>query len=147
MAIVNAHIAAEPQAVFDVLAEGWYYSDWVVGSSHVRAVEAHWPETGARLFHATGVWPVVARDETVVEEVEPPHRLVLTAKGRPLGIARVTIQLTANSGGTDVTIDEVPVAGPGKWTHNRVTDLVLARRNIETLARLKALVERQTRPE
>jgi hypothetical protein len=41
---------------------------------------------------------------------------------------------------------EAPVAGPGKWLHNPVTEAVLTRRNVETLARLTALVERHTTP-
>ena len=61
-------MAASPPEVFAVLAEGWLYSDWVVGTSHVRAVDQHWPDAGTRLHHATGVWPLVVRDETVVED-------------------------------------------------------------------------------
>jgi hypothetical protein len=35
VATVSCHIDAEPDAVFAVLAEGWFYSNWVVGTSHV----------------------------------------------------------------------------------------------------------------
>jgi hypothetical protein len=41
---------------------------------------------------------------------------------------------------------EVPVAGPGKWAHNPVGDAVLARRNVEALARLSVLAQRATEP-
>lgn len=71
MATVDCSIAATPAEVFAVLANGWFYSNWVVGTSHMRAVEAEWPERGSRLFHATGVWPVVVRDESVVEQADP----------------------------------------------------------------------------
>ena len=147
MAVVRAHIDAGVDSVFAVLADGWHYSNWVVGTSHVRAVEADWPAVGAKLFHASGIWPVVTRDETTVDAVDAPRLLVLTAKGRPFGEARVTLELTAApAGGTDITMDEVPVAGPGKWVHNPLGDAVLARRNIESLARLAALVQRRTDP-
>ncbi len=43
MATVHAHIDASPDSVFAVLADGWHYSNWVVGTSHVRAVQADWP--------------------------------------------------------------------------------------------------------
>lgn len=146
MATVSTRIAAAPAAVFAVLAEGWFYSGWVVGTSHVRAVEAAWPEAGSTLFHASGLWPVVTRDVTTVDRVEPDRLLVMTASGRPFGKARVTITLTAVAGGTDVTMAEEPIAGLGKWLHNRAANAVLARRNTEALARLTALVQRHTRP-
>jgi uncharacterized protein YndB with AHSA1/START domain len=133
--------------VFAVLADGWLYSNWVVGTSHMRAVEANWPAIGSRLHHAAGVWPAVARDESVVEELEPDRRLVLTAKGRPFGEARVVIELEASGETTRITMTETPTAGPGKWIHNPLTEALLVRRNVEALARLAALAERRTQPE
>jgi hypothetical protein len=65
--------------VFAVPANGSYYSDWVVGTSHVRAVDQNWPAAGTtRLYHATGVWPLVMRDETVVEHTDPDRQLIRT---------------------------------------------------------------------
>ena len=100
MAVVERHIAGSPQDVFAVLANGWYYSGWVVGTSHMRAVEASWPAAGSRLFHASGVWPATLRDETQVEEVSAPNLLVMTARVRPFGQARVEVTLTSSDGGT-----------------------------------------------
>src|SRR6202000_3404295 len=91
VAEVRAHVDAAPDEVFAVLANGWLYSNWVVGTSHMRAVAANWPEVGSRLHHCSGVWPVATRDETVVEESEPDRRLVLVAKGGVLGTARVVL--------------------------------------------------------
>ena len=139
-------MAASPPEVFAVLAEGWLYSDWVVGTSHVRAVDQHWPDAGTRLHHATGVWPLVVRDETVVENLVPDHRLTLKAQGWPLGEARVVIELNASGGGTTVSLRETPISGPGKWLHNPLLEFLLVRRNVEALARLKALVERHSEP-
>jgi uncharacterized protein YndB with AHSA1/START domain len=146
MATVTATIHAAPVAVFDVLADGWLYSNWVVGTSHMRAVDSNWPAVGSRLHHAAGIWPAVARDESVVEEVERDRRIVLVAKGRPLGEARVSIELEASGKGTLVTMTETPVAGPGKWLHNPLTEALLVRRNVEALARLAALAEHRTEP-
>ncbi len=144
MATVTCHTAATPAAVFAVLADGWYYSDWVVGTSHLRAVDAHWPNRGARLQHAFGIWPAVIPDESEVEEVIPGELLVLIVKGRPLGSARVVIDLQPAGGGTDVTMTEDPLSGPGKWAHNRVMDALVAARNTESLHRLAALAEHRT---
>jgi uncharacterized protein YndB with AHSA1/START domain len=146
MATVTGYIDASPGDVFAVLADGWYYSGWVVGTSHMRAVEARWPAAGSRLFHASGVWPAALRDETEVEEVVPGERLVLIAKGGPLGQARVGITLAPEGDGTRVTMDETPVSGPGRWISSPVTDVLLRRRNVESLARLAALAERRSAP-
>jgi uncharacterized protein YndB with AHSA1/START domain len=146
MATVSATINTKPAVVFGVLADGWLYSNWVVGTSHVRAVDQNWPAVGARLYHAAGLWPLVTRDESVVDEVDPDRRLVLTAKGRPFGEARVVIDLAAAGDNTTVTMTETPVAGPGAWLHNPLSEAVLARRNTESLARLAAMAERRTEP-
>ena len=93
----------EPSRVFEVLADGWQYTAWVVGASHVRAVEQSWPSVGARIHHSFGVWPLVLRDDTTVEVCEPSSRLVLLANGRPLGRARVELRLEEEPSGTRVT--------------------------------------------
>ena len=85
MATVQHRISAPPAEVFAVLRNGWLYSGWVVGTSHMRAVEDAWPATGSRLHHAAGLWPLVVHDETVVESMTPDRELVLTARGRPFG--------------------------------------------------------------
>jgi uncharacterized protein YndB with AHSA1/START domain len=147
VAVVTATIKGPPEAVFAVLADGWLYSNWVVGTSHMRAVQANWPAVGARLFHASGVWPLVTRDESIVEEVETERRLVLLAKGGALGQARVVLELEpAGDDATIVTMTETPVAGPGKWAHNPLSDALLARRNVEALARLACIAERRSQP-
>jgi uncharacterized protein YndB with AHSA1/START domain len=146
MATNTAHIAASPQDVYAVLANGWAYSNWVVGTSHMRAVEADWPAPGSRLFHAVGSWPLLARDESLVVDLEPERRIALIARGRPLGEARVVIELADDGAGCLVTMHETPVSGPGKWLHNPVSEAVLVRRNTESLARLAAMAERRTVP-
>jgi hypothetical protein len=146
MATVTTHIGVRPPQVFAVLANGWYYSGWVVGTSHMRAVEDTWPAPGSRLFHSSGVWPAVLTDETVVEEVSPNERLLMTARVRPFGQARVELVLTVESEGTRVTLTETPIGGFASWAHNRVTDSVLLRRNVESLGRLAAISEGRTVP-
>jgi hypothetical protein len=42
---VTRDIAATRQRVWDVLANGWTYSGWVVGNSRIRAVDPAWPRT------------------------------------------------------------------------------------------------------
>jgi hypothetical protein len=146
MATNSTHMNAAPDDVFAVLADGWAYSNWVVGTSHMRAVEPEWPAVGSRLFHAVGAWPAVARDETQVEYVEKGRRLILIARGRPLGEAKVSIELAPEGDGCRVTMHETPIAGPGRWLHNPASEALLARRNVESLARLTAIAERRQHP-
>jgi hypothetical protein len=146
MAVNTARIEADRAATFAVLADGWMYSNWVVGTSHMRAVQASWPAVGSKLFHAAGVWPMATRDETVVDAMEPDRRLELTAKGWPVGEAKVVIELEDDGSATKVTMRERPSAGPGQWLHNPLSEALLVRRNTEALARLAALVERRTEP-
>ena len=105
-----------------------------------------WPAVGSRIHHGVGGWPLILNDETQVEICEPGVRLVLMARGRPFGEARVDIRLENRAAGTLVTIIESPVSGPGKWLNNPGTEALLHARNVEALTRLAALVEEPTRP-
>ena len=146
MAEASVTVSASPERVFEVLSDGWQYAGWVVGSVKVRAVESHWPQPGSRIHHAVGAWPVTLQDETKVEVCEAPEHLVLLARGRPLGEARVDLRLERTAAGTEVTMGEVPVSGPGKWAHNPVLDAVLQARIVESLGRLAALAEQPSSP-
>lgn len=146
MSTNRVYVDRSPRQVFDVLRDGWTYSNWVVGTSHMRAVDDAWPRPGSKLHHASGAWPLVRRDETEVEAAEPGRSLVLTARARPAGEARIEIGLEPEGDGCRVTMTEYPSSWPARWLHNPVADAVLARRNRESLARLKALVERPSRP-
>ncbi|MHA3701826.1 SRPBCC family protein [Jatrophihabitans sp. YIM 134969] len=147
MATVRRDMSASPDQVWEVLSDGWRYSNWVVGTSHMRSVDAHWPEPGSQLEHATGVWPFVLRDSTEVEAAEPPSRLVLIAHGGPLGDARVALDVEATATGSRVAITEVPVSGPGRLMRNPVGHALIDRRNVETLARLAVLAEHRQPPQ
>jgi hypothetical protein len=146
MGTVSLRMSVEPRRVFEVLADGWQYTGWVVGASHVRAVEATWPSVGARIHHSFGVWPLVLKDETTVEACEPSTRLVLLANGRPLGQARVELTLSAEGDGTRVVMEEHVVQGPGKAIPAPVMDALIKARNREALARLAALAEQPVQP-
>jgi uncharacterized protein YndB with AHSA1/START domain len=146
MAFVTQHVLASPEEVFAVLSDGWRYPSWVVGASHVRAVEPDFPAAGTRNHHSSGLWPILLKDETRVERCEPPHRLVLLARGRPWGEARVDLTMTAEDGGTLVRLEEEPVSGVGLLAHNPLSEALLKARNVETLARLAAMAERRTQP-
>jgi uncharacterized protein YndB with AHSA1/START domain len=143
VAIVQRTVQAPPEQVFAVLANGWTYSDWVVGTVHIRDVDAHWPQVGAKLHHKAGPWPLSLHDSSEVLAVEQNRSLALRAGLWPLGAATVEVILDPLGGGaTLITIKEDFEAGPLRWARNKINDLVLHRRNIETLRRLADIAER-----
>lgn len=144
MALNRIHVNAPPARVFEVLSRPDNYGHWVVGSKHIRDADPGWPAIGSKFHHTVGFGPVTLRDNTEVEDVERQRRLVLRAKTRPLGAARVRLYLDADSGGTRVTMEENPVGVPAQVTAPLV-DLVIRRRNDESLRRLKELAEDRSR--
>jgi len=146
MATVRRTVQAPPASVYKVLADGWTYSDWVVGTTHIRDVDPSWPAPGARLHHKAGPWPLSLNDTSTVVAVEPDRSLELRAGLWPLGEATVRITLEpAGMSATVVSMHEDFRAGPLHWVKNKINDLVLHRRNIETLRRLADIAERGTR--
>lgn len=146
MAQNTRRFACTPGAVFDVLADGWLYPVWVVGASRMREVDDDWPRTGTRLFHSFGTWPVLINDTTSVEDWDPPRRMVLTARGWPMGEARVRLDVTPDSGGCVVRIREDAVSGPASWLR-AVIDPLIRWRNTETLRRLAFVAEGRSLPD
>lgn len=147
MTEVHATVRASAERVFAELADGWAYVGWVVGASHIRDVDASWPEVGSKIHHKVGAWPVNVSDFTESLACEPDRRLLLRARGWPLGEATVEITLEERSPAlTEVTIREVPSAGPGQWLDNPLLRLILRLRNRETLRRLADRVEHRAFP-
>lgn len=136
-------IEASPERVFGVLADGWSYSDWVVGTVHIRDVDPNWPAVGSRLHHKAGPWPMSLHDKSTVVACDPGRRLTLKAGLWPLGEATVDIRLEpAGPQATAVTIAEEFSAGPLQWVQTKLNDLVLHRRNVESLRRLADIAVR-----
>jgi NAD(P)-dependent dehydrogenase (short-subunit alcohol dehydrogenase family)/uncharacterized protein YndB with AHSA1/START domain len=142
MATNRVHIHASPEEVFAALSDPDCYPRWVVGAAGIRDSDEEFPAVGSRFHHKVGSWPVGVQDYTEVLELDPPNRIVLKAKARPLGTATIELELRESAGGTEVRMEEVPgdrmtslVVG------NPVADTALRVRNAEALARLKRLVE------
>ncbi|WP_337589463.1 SRPBCC family protein [Micromonospora endolithica] len=141
-------IEAPPEQIWAVLADGWTYSDWVVGTAHVRNVDDAWPRVGSQLHHRAGPWPLSLQDSSTVLGCEPPHKLIVRAGLWPAGEAIVVFTLEqVGEGRTRVRLGEDFAAGPLRWVRNKVNDLVLHQRNKETLARLSDIARRQKGPE
>ena len=110
-------IDAPPERVWEVLADPFSYDQWVVGTRRIRRADDTWPAVGSRLHHTVGVWPLTLRDHSEVLVSEPPHRLVMRAKIRPVGVLKVEIDLNpVGERGTHLTLQEYVESGPLRLT-------------------------------
>ena len=134
-----------PSAVWDALADADGYGYWVVGSKVIRTADATWPATGSKIHHTVGLGPFEIADETESLDADEPHRLQLRAKGRPLGTARVTLEMTPKDGGTVVEMTENPDGAFRPLALLPPLQLFSALRNAESLMRLEELAMRQAR--
>lgn len=141
MSVNYRFIEAAPERVFDVLADGWLFAGWVVGASRIRDVGEGWPRRGTDIHHSFGLWPAVLDDRTTALEWDPPRRLVLKARGRPLGATQVTIEARPRPGGCVVRMTEDALGGLARFLPRSLLDAALHVRNAETLRRLAYLAE------
>jgi uncharacterized protein YndB with AHSA1/START domain len=143
VAVVERVIEAPPEKVFAVLSDGWSYSDWVVGTVHIRDVDPHWPAPGAELHHKAGPWPLSLHDKSTVVSCQENRELSVRAGLWPLGEAMIHFRLEpVGSGATRVTMVEEFAAGPLRWAQTKLNDLVLHRRNVESLRRMADIATR-----
>jgi uncharacterized protein YndB with AHSA1/START domain len=132
-------IPAPPESVWRVLADPDSYAHWVVGSKRIRDADASWPSPGSRFHHTVGVGPLTVDDHTESLAADPPRRLVLRANARPLGVAKVEIELEAQPGGTCVTLTENPAGLQRPLAFFPPVQVLTWVRNIESLARMERL--------
>jgi hypothetical protein len=137
MAVIVRRLDCTPEQLFAVFADPWVYPTWVVGASRLRAADPGWPKPGAKLHHSVGVWPLVLDDETRLDEWDPPRRMVLEAKTRPLGRERVIIEARPRGLGSLVRMEEYVLSGPLKLIPKPVLDVLFTIRNAEALQRVE----------
>lgn len=143
MSRVRRWTDASVEDVWDVLADGWSYADWVIGTWRIRDVSGDWPRPGARIQHSVGIWPALVDDVTTVRYCEPYRRLVLDAYGGPFGRARVELRLHGRHDGCRISMTESPRSGLGRLVPGPLVAAALLPRNGQSLHRLLALAERR----
>lgn len=141
MSTTRTQIDASPERVWSILADPDNYARWVVGSRDVRDADPGFPAKGTSFHHTLGFGPIDLKDASEVVESDPPRRLVLHVKARPLGRGTVELELSARGGGTSVTMREGPASPVARLVYNPLADLLLHGRNVEALRRLAALAE------
>jgi uncharacterized protein YndB with AHSA1/START domain len=134
-----------PAAVWDALADAGGYGYWVVGSKVIREADATWPAPGSKIHHTVGLGPFELSDHTESIDADEPHRLQLRAKGRPLGTAKVTLEMTPKDGGTVVKITENPDGAFRPLALIPPLQLFSGLRNAESLMRLEELAMRSAK--
>jgi uncharacterized protein YndB with AHSA1/START domain len=145
MAMVNVLVRCPPEQVWEILADGRSYVDWVVGTREIRSVDDGWPALGTALRYTVGAGPVSLRGSTTVRRVEPGRQLGLEADGGVLGTARIVIDLIPWGEDTVVVLDEHPLRGPGYRFHNALSDAFLLIRGRPMVKKLARLAEARCR--
>lgn len=143
MGKTERHIQAKPETVFAVLSDPFSYGYWVVGSEKIRDADDDWPAAGSRFHHTVGVGPFKVNDHTTSERAESPRLLELRAKARPLGTAKVRLELEPEGTGTRVRMFEDAGDFLTAFVFNPLTHLLVRGRNEESLRRLAELAERK----
>jgi hypothetical protein len=123
-----------------VLADGFSYADWVVGTRQVRQVDPDWPRPGSSLHFTAGLGPFSVDDKTTSRICEERSRLELEAHAMPYGSVRISIEILPWGDDTVVIIDEHPLRGPSALLENPLVELVLTIRNRRMLRKLAATV-------
>jgi uncharacterized protein YndB with AHSA1/START domain len=139
MATSERFMPVSADAVWAALARAETYGYWVVGSKEIREVEPAWPAPGSRFHHTVGFGPLKVADHTESLECSPPRELVMRAKSRPFGTARVAMRMIPTDGGTLVRMEENPDGLTSLLTLNPAVQLLTGGRNAESLARLEEL--------
>jgi uncharacterized protein YndB with AHSA1/START domain len=134
-----------PAAVWDALADAGGYGYWVVGSKVIRDADASWPAPGSKIHHTVGLGPLQFSDHTESIDAVEPRRLQLRAKVRPLGTAKVTLEMTPKDGGTVVQITENPDGLYRPLALVPPLQILSGLRNAESLMRLEELALRAAR--
>jgi uncharacterized protein YndB with AHSA1/START domain len=138
MARNHIRVDLPPEAVFEVLADPRFLANWVVGASRTRWLEGDWPAVGSTIAHSQ---IMVIHDTTTVVASDPPRRLQLEARARPLAVANVEVTLEPVAGGTEIVIDEHVIGGLASALPAGLNDVLIRLRNRESARRLRWLSE------
>jgi uncharacterized protein YndB with AHSA1/START domain len=141
MSTERRHCDAPASVVWEVLSDPWLFASWVVGAWRLRDVTGPWPAEQSLIHHSVGIWPLLLNDTTSVLSSVPGSLLVLQARGRPLGEARVEMRLEDEPGGCAIVMTERAVAGVGRLLPRPVHDAAIGVRNREALRRLAFIAQ------
>jgi uncharacterized protein YndB with AHSA1/START domain len=142
-ATVERTVPAPRQDVWQVLLRAENYPRWIVGAKEFRGADDSWPRAGSRFYHSVGMGPIKLKDETELVSTREDVEIVLLARARPAGRARVTLTLEDDGEDTRVHMEEHAVTGPGAYLPRLLHDPLIDLRNKMALRRLARLVRQQ----
>ncbi|MDO0929280.1 SRPBCC family protein [Streptomyces sp. TG1A-8] len=145
MAVRHRLIKASPARVWEVLADGDRYAEWVVGTASSRELRGRWPQKGASIAYRIRMGPFQVGNETVVRSCRAGSLLELEAKAGPLGTARISIEVREWGEHSLVRVDEHPLQGAGGTLHNMGFEALIRLRHRAMLARLAHVCEEPPR--
>ena len=141
MATTVRSMEATPQEVFGTLLDPFMYAEWVVGAKLIRGADDNWPAVGSALYHRVGAGEADLKDKSEILELDVPRLISLRTFVRPLGIARVVIEVAADGDRRSrVSIFEEPEAGTRMRMLSKLLDPVIHVRNMESLRRLERVI-------
>ncbi|MGY1809401.1 SRPBCC family protein [Blastococcus sp. SYSU D00669] len=143
MAVVDVLVPRRPEQVWDVLADGHAYAEWVIGTKEIRAVDPGWPAVGTAIHYTVGIGPLTLKGRTTVRQLDKGRRLGLEADAGLLGSARIVIELDEWGEDTVVELDEHPLRGPASWLHNPVSDALMLLRGRPMVLQFARVVEKR----
>ena len=91
MSTNSVRTQADPERVFAVLDDAYAYP------RRVRYVDAEWPDVGSRFHYAVGTAVGEIHDSSKVLERDRPHHVALEVRFRPLGVARVDLNVASRT--------------------------------------------------
>lgn len=141
-AIVERTVPVPRRTVWEALLRAENYPRWIVGAKEFHGADDSWPEPGSRFYHSVGVGPLKLNDETELLATRDGVEVVLLARARPAGRARVTITLEDDADATRVRMEEHVVTGPGAYLPRLLHDPFIDMRNTTALRRLARLLRR-----
>jgi uncharacterized protein YndB with AHSA1/START domain len=142
VSLTTTIVDAAPERVWEVLSDPACYPRWVVGAKGFRGADAEFPAIGSKFHHCVGFGPLTVEDHTEVLDLQPPFRIELKAKARPLGTARVVLlvqQMAENR--SYLTLIEDAGDPLTRFVFNPLTNALVWGRNVKALERLKAMIE------
>lgn len=139
MALHNILVAAEPAAVWDVLADPFSYSEWVFGTRRITAADPAWPARSSSFGYEAGFGPFRFSGRSTVREVEPPIHLEIEADARLIA-ARVVMPVKPWGEHALAVVEEHWIRGPSVLLDNPVIDLALNLRNRWMVRNLASVV-------
>ncbi len=138
MTTAEKTIDAPREAVWAALVNVQTYPRWLVGAVRIRSVDEDWPMPGSAFHHEVGLGgPLTIADRTCSVAIDPPRRLELDVRARPLIQATVVFELEDLGERTRVVMTEHP-----HGVHRLVSPIAAPLVRLRNEASLRQLDER-----